>query len=66
MLPTVFFLYLGSAQGSDTNNRAVLPKQCFTVTKAPIVEDNEKDPYPLGAELEDRTYLASRPFMVRP
>ena len=35
------------------------------MTKAPLVEDSEKDPYPLGAEFEDRIYLASRPFMVR-
>jgi hypothetical protein len=57
-------IFSGSFLSSEANSKAVLPKQCFFVTKAPVVEDNDKDPYPVGAELEERTYLGSRAFMV--
>jgi hypothetical protein len=57
-------IFAGSSLSSEANSKAVLPKQCFFVTKAPLVEDNDKDPYPVGAELEERTYLGSRAFMV--
>jgi len=54
------------SMGQLGENRRVsnsIPNSCFQTVEVKIVDDEDTDPYPIDAELENRIYLSSKRFM---